>query len=156
MKLQMVFPNVRPIAVCIIRNGPRFLVEYYEWPTPDDKFYRPLGGEIEYGEYGENAVKREFREEIFAEIKNVRYLGTIENIFEVQDETGHEIVLIYEADFADQLMYSKDVIEGFDGIETPRKVLAYWKTLEDIDEEGLPLYPDRLREFLEEIGWWNR
>jgi ADP-ribose pyrophosphatase YjhB (NUDIX family) len=152
----MVFPKVRSIALCIIRNGSRFLVEYYEWPTPDDKFYRPLGGEIEYGEYGEDAIKREFREEIFTEISNVRYLGTIENIFEVQDKIGHEIVLLYEADFVDPSFYSMNVIEGCDGIESQRRVLAYWKTLEEIEEEGFPLYPDKLIEFLEEIGWLNK
>ncbi|MFW9768245.1 MAG: NUDIX hydrolase [Candidatus Thorarchaeota archaeon] len=152
----MVFPNVRPIALCIVRNGSKFLVEYYEWPTPKDRFYRPLGGEIEYGESGKDAIKREFREEIFAEIKDVQYLGTIENIFKVQGQIGHELVLLYDADFVDRTFYSKDVIEGVDGLESKRKVLAYWKTLEDIEEEGLPLYPDRLEEFLEEIGWWNR
>jgi ADP-ribose pyrophosphatase YjhB (NUDIX family) len=152
----MVFPNVRTIALCIIRNGPTFLVEYYEWLTPDDKFYRPLGGEIEYGEYGEDAIRREFREEIYTEIENVRYLGTIENIFEVQDKVGHEIVLLYEADFTDQSMYTKDVIEGLDGVESQRKVLACWRTIEEIEEEGLPLYPYGLGGFLEEIGWLKK
>ncbi|MFW9927543.1 MAG: NUDIX hydrolase [Candidatus Thorarchaeota archaeon] len=156
MQLQMVFPNVRAIALCIIRNGPKFLVEYYEWPTPDDKFYRLLGGEIEYGEYGEDTVKREFREEIYAEITDIKYLGTLENIFEVNGVIGHEIVRIYEGAFTDESFYSSEVIEGIDGFESPRKVLAYWKTVEQIENEGLPLYPDRLIDFLVEIGWLKK
>jgi len=144
----------------VIRNGPRFLVEYYEWPTPDDKFYRPLGGGIAFGEYGEDVIKREFREGIFTEIENVRYLGMIENIFEYRGETGHEIVLIYEADFVDQSMYSMNEIEGLESTNIKegksRKVLAYWKTIEEIEEDGLPLFPERLTDFLEDIGWLKK
>ena len=44
-------------------------------------YYRPIGGTIEFGERGEEAVRREFREEIAAELTEVRYLGTLENIY---------------------------------------------------------------------------
>ena len=73
----MVFPAIRPKAICIIRNGARLLLEYSKWPTEKDVFYVPLGGEIKYGEYGENTIRREIKEEIGAEIKNIRFLDPL-------------------------------------------------------------------------------
>ena len=67
----MVFQTIRPKAICIIRNGPRILVEYSTWPTDKDIFYVPLGGQIKYGEYGEETIRREIKEEIGAELEEV-------------------------------------------------------------------------------------
>lgn len=147
----MVFPTIRPKAICIIRDGPRMLLEYTKWPTENDIFYVPLGGEIKYGEYGEYTVRREIKEEIKADIENIRYVGSIENIFEVEDDIGHEIVLVYEANFVDKSFYEKDVIEGLETeIDPPLAMVVYWKTIAEIEQEGVPLYPDRLRELLGE------
>ncbi|MFW9787935.1 MAG: NUDIX domain-containing protein [Candidatus Thorarchaeota archaeon] len=145
---------IRPKAICVIRNDSRILVEYARWPTEKDIFYIPLGGQIQYGEYGKDTIQREVKEEIGAKIENIRFLGTIENIYELfdtEDDIGHEIVLVFEADFADKSFYSREVIEGLETeTDPPLPIQAYWKTLEDIDREGLPLYPDRLRELLGE------
>lgn len=147
----MVFSSIRPKAICIIRNGYKFLLEYSKWPTENDRFYTPLGGQIKYGEYGEDTIRREIKEEIGAEVHNIRYLGTIENIFEVSDDIGHEIVLVYQAEFVDSSFYKKSIIQGIETeIEPPLPVVAYWKTLDEIEQENIPLYPDRLRELLGE------
>jgi ADP-ribose pyrophosphatase YjhB (NUDIX family) len=147
----MVFPSIRPKAICIIRNGSKFLLEYSKWPTEKDIFYIPLGGQIKYGEYGEDTIRRELMEEVGAEMEDIRYLGTIENIFDVGDEIGHEIVLVYEAKFVDKMFYERDVINGLETeLDPPLPIVTYWKTLAEIDNEGYPLYPDRLRDLLEE------
>ncbi|MGD9397652.1 MAG: NUDIX domain-containing protein [Candidatus Thorarchaeota archaeon] len=147
----MVFPSIRPKAFCIIRNGARLLLEYSKWPTEQDVFYVPLGGQIKYGEYGEETIRREIKEEIQADIENIRYLGSIENIFEVQDDIGHEIVLVYEADFVDKSFYEKEVIEGLETeIDPPLSMVVYWKSIQEIEEEGVPLYPELLKELLGE------
>ncbi len=147
----MVFPSVRPKAICIIRNGSKFLFELSKWPTEKDIFYLPLGGQIKYGEYGEDTIRREIMEEIGAEVKDIQYLGTIENIFDVEGEIGHEIVLVYQARFVDKKLYEKDVINGLETeIDPPLPIVTYWKTLAEIDHEGYPLYPDRLRDLLGE------
>ena len=143
--------TIRLKAICVIRKGSKILVEYSKWPTEKDIFYIPLGGQIEYGEYGEETVRREVREEIGADIDNVRYLGAIENIYDFKDDIGHEIVLVYEADFVDKSLYNKEKIEGLETeMDPPIPMVLFWKTLEEIDKEGLPLYPDRLRELLGE------
>ena len=57
----------------------------------------PWGGTIEFGERSEQTAIRELREEreeIGAEIKSLRLLGTLENIFTLDGNTGHEIVMV--------------------------------------------------------------
>lgn len=147
----MVFPAIRPKAICIIRNGEKLLLEYLKWPTEKDVFYTPLGGEIKYGEFAESAIRREIKEEIKADIENIRFLGSIENIFEVHDDIGHEIVLVFEADLVDKSFYDMEVIEGLETeIDPPLPMIVYWKSIEEIDKEGIPLYPEQLRELLGE------
>jgi 8-oxo-dGTP pyrophosphatase MutT (NUDIX family) len=145
----MVSPTIRPKAICIIRNGSKLLLEYSKWPTERDVFYIPLGGQIKYGEYGEETIQREIIEEIGAEVENVRFLGMIENIFKVKDDIGQEIVLVYEADFVDKKYYDIECIEGLEReIEPPLPIFTYWKTISEIEDEGVPLYPERLKELL--------
>jgi len=147
----MVFPTIRPKAICIIKDGPRILLEYSKWPTENDIFYTPLGGQIKYGEYGEETIRREIMEEIGAEIEDLHYLGALENIFEAMEEIGHEIILVFEAKFVDKTLYEKDVIQGLETeIDPPLPMVVYWKTLAEIEEEGHPLYPDRLKDLLGE------
>ena len=147
--IEMVFRSVRPKAICIIRKDSKYLLEFSKWPTEKDIFYIPLGGQIQYGEYGENTIKRELQEEIGAEICNIRYLGTIENIFDVDEQVGHEIVLVFEADFVDKSLYEKEIIKGTENeVDPPLPIVAYWKTMREIEEEGHPIYPDRLRNLL--------
>lgn len=138
---------IRPIAICVFRDGDKILVPQLYDPTAKETFYRPLGGAIEFGERSEDAVVREVREEIGAEITNLRYLGTIENLFTYDGRMGHEIVLVYEADLADRSLYGKEVIEGQEDDGMPLK--AVWKPLGEFGSRSL-LYPDGLMQLLVE------
>ena len=62
----------------IIRNGDKILLH----KSKKDDFYAIPGGRIMVGEDSETALKREFVEEIGANIFIKKYLGTIENFFE--------------------------------------------------------------------------
>ena len=104
--------RVRPIAICVLRRGSEILVFEARDSSANGTFYRPLGGGVEFGELGAQAVVREIREEIGAEIVNVRYLATLENIFELEGAPGHEIVLVYEAEFAGSDVYERDAMTG--------------------------------------------
>jgi 8-oxo-dGTP pyrophosphatase MutT (NUDIX family) len=75
----MVEEIIRPIAICVCREGERILVAEYQ--EKGRLYYRPLGGGIQFGEYGHEAIKREIREEIGAELTDVHYLGMLENIY---------------------------------------------------------------------------
>ena len=110
-----------------------------------ETFYRPLGGGIEFGETGEAAVAREIREEIGAEIADLQYIGTLENIFTYNGSDGHEIVQVYDARFVDESLYA---LSGIHGIESGgESIQIVWKPLGHFSAKR-PLYPDGLLDLL--------
>ncbi|MFL7792770.1 MAG: NUDIX hydrolase [Anaerolineae bacterium] len=140
----------RPLALGIIkRTGDTntlheiLVCEYYDH-VKEKVFYRPLGGAIEFGERGQEALRREFREELNTELADVRYLATLENIFTYKGQVGHEIVLLYEATFANPSAYERAVLTMEDEGNT---LTARWMPL-DTFQEGPPLYPDGLLDLL--------
>jgi ADP-ribose pyrophosphatase YjhB (NUDIX family) len=138
--------RIRPIAVCIIRKGNRILLEEGYDPVKRQRFFRPLGGGIDFGECARDAVRREFREELDVALSGVRLLGVLENIFTFDGKPGHEIVFVFEADFVDATYYSRATLEHQ---EAPGKLIrAIWKDLSDFDEHHPPLYPERLLDLL--------
>ncbi len=113
----------------------------------DEVSYRPLGGTIEFGERGQETVIRELREEIGAEVTNLRFLGVLENFFTLEGALGHEIVLAYEGDLVDKSFYERDAVpveEDFGMTFT-----AFWKPLDMFREGTARLYPHGLLELLE-------
>ncbi len=142
----MVKPFVRAIAICVLRReGDIFVFEGHD-ATKGETFYRPLGGTIEFGERSSQTVLRELREEINAEIKNLRYLCTLENIFIHEGQPGHEIVLVYQADFSDASLYAKEFVMGQEG--DGKQFKALWKPLAEFTSGQTPLYPDGLLKLL--------
>ena len=143
----MVSGIVRPIALCVIRRHGNLLVfEGYD-TVKKDHFYRPLGGTIEFGERSSVTAAREMAEELNAEIRNVRWLGVLENIFTVHGQPGHEIVMLYEADFVDKTMYERSPIWGQEDDGSPIK--AVWKPLDDFKVGRGRLVPEGLLAILE-------
>ena len=139
--------KVRPIAVCPFRRGGRILVSTGYDRVKNQAFYRPLGGKIEFGETGAATIRREIREEIGREVANIRFLGALENIFIYNGQPGHEIVLVYDGEFADPAVYSLAEIRG--GEADGEALHAVWKRLDEFNPAA-PLYPDGLLEMLKE------
>ena len=136
--------RIRPIAICVCRDGERILVT--EFREKGRLYYRPLGGTIEFGERGAEAVRREFREEIAAELTEVRYVGMLENIYTNEGVRGHEIALVFDGRLSDASLYEKDVIQG-DELGQPFQ--AVWKRLDEFGPEKPPVYPEGLIELLD-------
>jgi ADP-ribose pyrophosphatase YjhB (NUDIX family) len=149
---------VRAVALCVVRKGDLVLVcQGYE-PVRQRVIYRPLGGTIEFGEHSSQAALREAREELGVEVVNPRLLGVLENIFNFDPQRlirrgvpGHEIVFVYEAEFADQSCYQREAWVEFDG---RRNVV--WKSLAEFQEGKAPLYPEGLLQLLIESGGATR
>ena len=138
----MLNQRIRPIAVAIIRHGNRMLVEEGYDPIKQQRFFRPLGGGIDFGEQARDALVREFQEELNASLTKIHLLGVLENIFTFDGKPGHEIVFVFRADFADATFYQRTVIEHQ---EAPDMLIrAIWKDLTDFDRDRPPLYPDGL------------
>ena len=138
--------KIRAIALCVFQHEGKLLVgEGYD-TIKQQSFGRPLGGTIEFGEPSGSTIVREIREELGAEITNLRYLGTLENIFTYNGEIGHEIVLMYRGDFIDQDYYQRSPIVGIDDGGPLR---AIWVPLADFANGLMPLYPDGLLEMIQ-------
>jgi NADH pyrophosphatase NudC (nudix superfamily) len=66
--------KVRPLAIGVFRHKGRILAAEGYDRVKKQTFYRPLGGKIEFGETGAEAVARELLEEIGAAVTDLRYL----------------------------------------------------------------------------------
>lgn len=147
--------KVRPIAICVFYHHGRILTSKGYDMVKDQTFYRPLGGKIEFGESGSDTVIREISEEIEQLTKNIRYLGSLQNIFTYNGEKGHEIVLVYDGEFEDQDLYECQVIYGK---ENDEPIKAFWKELIEFEQQIdaldkrkiTPLYPTGLLRLLKE------
>lgn len=101
-------------------------------------YYRPVGGTIEFGEHSEDALVREYKEEIGAEIEILQYIDCIESIYKVTDKIGHEITLLYTVKFKNEELYKQEI---FTVTEGDKITVAKWIALEDIFDERKVLYP---------------
>jgi 8-oxo-dGTP pyrophosphatase MutT (NUDIX family) len=135
--------TIRPLALAIIRRGDALLVFEGRDDVKDETFYRPLGGGVEFGENSKDALKREFGEELGAEIDVGRRLEVLENVFTLQDRPGHEIAFLYEAAFVDPSFYERDEMKILDEPAT-----ACWVDVADFRDGSKILYPKRLIDFL--------
>ncbi len=139
--------RIRPIAVCLFRNGNRILVSQGFDTVEQSYYYRPLGGGIEYGETSKTAVLREIREELGIEVENVQLIGVIESIFTYEGNQGHEIVFVFDGEFSDKSLYELDEIDGYEQ-EADVRFKAQWRSLTEIEKNGSRLVPEDLAKML--------
>jgi len=144
--------RIRPLVLVITRrdsDGGYLLMEGYD-RVKEEHFLRPLGGGIEFDETGEVAIRREMMEEIDAELVDLRFVKVFENIFVLDGKPGHEIILMYRADLADESQYEVERFEFSDGKNNEDRVTAVWRTVEFIRAHPeVPLYPEGLIDLLE-------
>jgi ADP-ribose pyrophosphatase YjhB (NUDIX family) len=138
--------QIRPIVIGVFRDEDRlFLAEYHD-PSSGERFYRPLGGAIAFGEHSRECIVREIREEMRTEITDLDYVGVIENIFIFDGKPGHEIVLVYEATFVDSRLYE---VESFRCRDNGGEFVAVWKPIAQFQAGKAPLYPEGLLDLLD-------
>ena len=140
--------KIRPLALCVFRRGDKIFVAEGHDPANNKTFYRPIGGGIEFGERASETVAREVMEEINAEVADLVYIGTLENIFTYEGNPGHEICLMFDGRFVDETLNADDYsVIGVDDGEI--LFTATWKPLSFFREGHAPLYPDGLLQLLD-------
>jgi ADP-ribose pyrophosphatase YjhB (NUDIX family) len=128
--------SIRPITLAVIRRGDALLVFEGRDDVKDETFYRPLGGGVEFGEPSEVALKREFREELDADLVVKERIGVLENVYTWRGRRGHEIAFLYAAEFADASFYARDEMKILDDDATAR-----WVDVADFRDGSKILYP---------------
>lgn len=137
--------RIRPIAICLIRQGDRLLLHEGVDKVKGTRFGRPLGGGVDFGEHSREAAIREIREELGAEITDVEQLGIVESIYVYEGEPGHEIVFVYSGRFVDESLYEQPSLTITEG---KRVFEAQWRSLAELRSGDIHLVPEALWQFL--------
>lgn len=142
----MAQPKPRVVALAWIRRRAtnEILVSNSRDEVIGVRFQRLFGGGVEFGERGEEALRRELHEELGVELGTARLAGVVENLFVFEGLPGHEVMLVYETEFADESLYDREVFEGIE--EEPK--MGVWRDLYHPDPD-VPLYPAGVLDELE-------
>jgi len=137
--------KIRMLALGLIRDGDRiFIGESYD-PDRKKPFYRAMGGGVKFGETSLEALKREFQEEIQAELTNIRYQGCLESIFFFKGKPGHEIIQLYECDFVDPKFYQ---LQQIPFTEKKKQKLGLWVAIDKLKSGELYVVPSQFLDYL--------
>jgi len=105
----------------------------------DEPFWTLPGGRAELGEAAEQTIQREMREELSTDVEVLRLLWFVENFFDYDGLSYHEIALYFLIRFpADSRPLSLRAFEAADGETTLR---FRWFPLEEETLASLPLMP---------------
>lgn len=137
------FREIRPIVLGLVKNGNKLLVSRGYDKLKGQEFYRCLGGGIEFLEKSEDALRREFKEELNIEVTVGKFLGISENIFNYKGKNAHELVLFYEAYIDD-----KDYKEKYNVIDDDLETEAMWIDINRFKNKEFILYPEHIFKYL--------
>lgn len=137
--------SIRVIAIALIQQGDRLFVGEGFDHAKQQPFYRALGGGVEFGETSVVALQREFAEELDAELTNIQYVATLENLFTFNGNPGHEIIQLYSGDFVDRHFYEQESVLFTEG---DFKKTAVWVAIDRFRSGELRLVPEQCLQYL--------
>jgi ADP-ribose pyrophosphatase YjhB (NUDIX family) len=141
--------NIRVSVLGLIRSRDRLFVSEGYDPVKQETFYRALGGGLEFGEHSSDALQREFQEEIQAELTNIQYLACLENIFVFNGKKGHQLIQLYQCDFADRKFYQLESL-AFADAGRECEFTALWMPVDRFRSGELRLVPDNFIDYCED------
>lgn len=137
------FKEIRPIVLGLaIKNNKLLVSEGYD-EIKKQKFYRCLGGGIEFLEKSTEALKREFLEEINSNIVVKDFLGISENVFTYNGKNAHEIVFYYTIEIPES-----DYKENYTIVEENNQSEAMWIDIDEFKNKNKILYPEEIFKYL--------
>ena len=138
--------QIRVKVIGLAWRNDRLLAAEVEDDSGRIKGVRPLGGAIEFGESREEALQREFQEELETDIRIVGPWHLLENIYEHHGATGHEYIFAADIELADASLYERDEIHYSELDETA--ATARWFGRDRLRDAGIDLYPTGLDKLL--------
>lgn len=137
------FKEIRPIVLGLAVKDNKLLVGEGFDNIKNETFYRCLGGGIEFLEKSSDALKREFKEEIGANIVVKNFLGISENIFNYKGKNAHELILFYSIEISKE-DYKEEYIINDDCGEYKAK----WIDIEEFKNKSKILYPEDVFKYI--------
>ena len=137
------FKEIRPIVLGLVIKDNKLLVSEGFDKVKNETFYRCLGGGIEFLEKGEEALKREFLEEINVDIAVKDFLGISENIFTYQGKNAHELILFYSIEISDE-----NYQEEYKVIDDHGETIAKWIDINEFKNKNKTLYPKEVFKYI--------
>lgn len=141
-------PNIRFVALGAVQREDELLVFEDESPETGEPFYRLLGGGVEFGEHSQDAVIREFDEELGVEFADPTHIGTFEQVFSYGGKTGHEVWRVYEGHIVEDWPYDRTSFT-FVEPELETELLACWIHVERLRDDDTTFY---VPEVLDALG----
>ena len=135
--------KIRPVVLGVITKNNKLLVSEGYDKVKKQTYYRCLGGGIEFQERSDEALKREFLEEIGKEIIVKDFLGISENIFTYNGNQGHEVVFFYSADLKES-----DYQEEYPMVEDGQNDKAIWMDIDDFKNNKAIVYPVEILKYI--------
>lgn len=136
---------IRPLALGVPTRGEEALLAEHEDPATGERYYRPVGGGIEFGEHSREAVRREFAEELEVTVTESALLETFERVFTFGGETAHEIWRCYHVEIEEDWPYGRDAFTAYEP-ELDEEFPVRWLGTDEIAEHTV--YPESLPELL--------
>ena len=111
----------------------------------DDTNWTTVGGKVTFGETTEDAILREFREEMGSPVSVDRLLGVVEHFFDFKGKTFHQYLFVY------RLTDPYNAVPVFERdckmADNPNGICR-WFPMDEVDT--ILIKPDCLRRFLKD------
>lgn len=137
------FKEIRPVVLGIARHNNKILVSPGYDKITKQTFYRCLGGGIEFLETSQEALKREYKEELNIDIEVGDFCGISENIFTFDGEKAHELILFYNIKIKED-----DFKEEYCVTEESEETEAYWIDIDEFKNNNKILYPKEIFKYI--------
>lgn len=131
--------GIRFLALGAVRRGDELLVQEGQSPDGDETFYRLLGGEVEFGEHSQDAVVREFEEELGVDFADGVQVDTLERVFTFDGETHHEVWRVYEGRIVEDWPYERESF-AFSDPDHGTEHLAQWMPVETLQDDEITFH----------------
>ncbi len=137
------FKEIRPIVLGIAKRDNKILVSEGYDKVRDQKFYRCLGGGIEFLETSKEALKREYKEELNIDIDVGNFCGIAENIFTYKGKKAHELILFYNIKIKEN-----DIKDKYHVIDDNSETDAFWIDIDEFKRGDKILHPEQIFKYL--------
>ena len=137
------FKEIRPIVLGLAIKDNKILADEGYDTVKQKLFYRIPGGGIEFLETAEQALIREFKEELNVDIKIIEKLDVIESIFVYEGKEAHEIIFIYKIEIPEEQLQEEYIV-----VEDGEESITKWVDKDDIMNGNKIMFPEIVKEYI--------